>query len=351
MSVAIITGSGGLIGSEAVRHFAGLGMDVAGIDNDMRSVFFGPDASTAHAVAGLTRDVAGYEHHDLDVRDRDGIETLWRKYGHDIALVVHAAAQPSHDWAARDPHTDFGINATGTLNVLDATRVHAPGAVFIHCSTNKVYGDQPNVISVAELPTRYDVPEGSPYADGIDETMPIDDCLHSVFGASKLAADIMAQEYGRYFGVQTTIFRGGTLTGPAHAAAELHGFLAYLVRCVADGRTYRIIGYQGKQVRDAIHAHDVVAAFDAVFHWPTDPGTVYNLGGGRSANVSVLEALSIAQEITGREAVTEYQPAPRVGDHRWWISDMGRFRADYPGWALTYDIPAIMREIHEGRSL
>ncbi len=355
MSVAIVTGSGGLIGSQAVRHFAALGLDVVGIDNDMRAVFFGRDASTARITVSLIRDLPGYEHHDLDVRDRDGVEALWRKYGTDVAVVVHAAAQPSHDWAARDPHTDFEINAAGTLNVLEATRRHAPDAVFLYCSTNKVYGDRPNSLPLLELHDRYEIDPrngyaGYTYRDGIDETMPIDDCLHSIFGASKLAADIMAQEYGRYFGLRTVIFRGGTLTGPAHAAAELHGFLAYLMRAVADGRTYRIIGYRGKQVRDAIHAHDVLTAFEAVFYEPPAPGTVYNLGGGRHANCSVLEALTLAQRIAGREAVIEYEPTPRVGDHRWWITDMARFRADYPGWTQTYDIPAILREIHERRT-
>lgn len=352
MSVAIVTGSAGLIGSQAVRHFAALGLDVVGIDNDMRATFFGPDASTEPLAKQLQHDLPLYSHRVVDIRDRHTMADLWRRYGKNVALVVHAAAQPSHDWAAREPLTDFDVNAVGTINVLEATRQHAPDAVVIHCSTNKVYGDWPNEVPVAEWPTRYEYAfiNGGLYPfgasdDGIDETMTVDACLHSVFGASKVAADVMAQEYGRYFGLRTVIFRGGTLTGPAHAAAELHGFLAYLMRAVSTGRTYRVIGYGGKQVRDAIHAHDVLTAFEAVFRQPPAPGTVYNLGGGRHANVSVLEALALAAEISGREPVVEHVTEPRVGDHRWYISDMAKFRADYPDWSLTYDVPAILREI------
>jgi CDP-paratose 2-epimerase len=350
VSVVVVTGSGGLIGSAAARHFAALGLDVAGIDNDMRATFFGPLASTHGVSKTLERDLPGYVHHDADIRSRPALAEIWRRHGRNISLVVHTAAQPSHDWAAREPLTDFDINAAGTLNALELTRRYAPGAVFVHCSTNKVYGDRPNTIALIEHATRYDVPIGTRYAAGIDESMPVDDCLHSLFGASKLAADVMVQEYGRYFGMRTAVFRGGTLTGPAHAAAELHGFLAYLVRCVAEGRTYRIFGYKGKQVRDAIHARDVVTAFEAFWRHPR-PGAVYNLGGGRRCNISVLEALQLAQEITGRDAVTEYMDVPRRGDHQWWITDMGRFRSDYPQWTQTYDIPAIMREIHERRDV
>lgn len=349
MSVAIVTGSGGLIGSQAVRHFAALGLDVVGVDNDMRAKFFGPDASTEPVSEALVRDLPGYVHCGTDVRDRLGLAGIWRRYGRDVSVVVHAAAQPSHDWAAREPLTDFDVNAVGTLNVLEATRSHAPDAVVIHCSTNKVYGDRPNQLPLTEFATRYDLlPTFAHYAPqaGIDETAPIDATLHSVFGASKVAADVMAQEYGRYFGLRTGIFRGGCLTGPGHQGAELHGFLAYLMRCVATGELYRVIGYGGKQVRDVIHAHDVVTAFEAFWRDPR-PGEVYNLGGGRQSNVSVLEALALAEQLTGRAAKTEHVTEARRGDHIWYISDMSKFRADFPQWTQTYDIPAIMRELAE----
>lgn len=357
MSVAIITGSGGLIGSAAARHFAGLGLDVVGIDNDMRAAFFGLDASTQTTAKALERDLPSYAHWDVDIRSRAALADIWRRYGRDITLVIHAAAQPSHDWAAREPLTDFDINAGGTLNVLEATRQHAPDAVVVHCSTNKVYGDRPNDLPFHELETRYEINaraldfEDEPGAigagwPGVREGMPIDACLHSVFGASKVAADVMAQEYGRYFGLRTGVFRGGTLTGPGHAGAELHGFLAYLVRSVAEGRTYRVIGHGGKQVRDVIHAHDVVTAFEQFWHDPR-PGEVYNLGGGRQSNVSVLEALAFAEEATGRKAQTEYVDEPRRGDHIWYVSDMAKFRGHYPRWTQTYDIPAIVAELAE----
>lgn len=346
MSVAIITGSGGLIGSAAARHFAELGLDVVGIDNDMRAAFFGPDASTREMSNKLERDLPNYRHYGIDIRSRGSLAGLARRYGKSITVVVHAAAQPSHDWAARDPLTDFDINAVGTLNVLELARVDAPDAVFIHCSTNKVYGDRPNTIPLVELTTRHDVPPDSPYAAGIDESMPIDGCLHSVFGASKLAADVMAQEYGRYFGLRTGIFRGGTLTGVDHAGTELHGFLAYLVRCVAQGRTYRVIGYKGKQVRDVIDARDVVSAFEAFWRDPR-PGEVYNLGGGPKSNISVLEALDMVQEITGRDAITEYVDEPRRGDHVWYVSDMSKFSGHYPQWTPTSGMTGMVKELAE----
>lgn len=349
MSVAIVTGSGGLIGSQAVRHFAGLGLDVVGIDNDMRAQFFGVDASTATVAKALERDLPGYHHWDVDIRNRVALADIWRKYGRDVTLLVHAAAQPSHDWAAREPLTDFDVNAGGTLNVLEVTRRHAPDAAFVHCSTNKVYGDRPNALPLAELETRYEVDHNATlgvFRDGINEGMAIDACLHSVFGASKVAADVMVQEYGRYFGMKTGVFRGGCLTGPGHQGAELHGFLAYLMRCVATGETYRIIGYGGKQVRDVIHAHDVVTAFEQFWRAPR-AGEVYNLGGGRQSNVSVLEALVLAEQIAGRDAKTELVDEPRRGDHIWYVSDMAKFRGHYPQWTQTYDIPGIMRELAE----
>ncbi len=350
MSIALVTGSAGLIGSESARHFAGMGMDVVGIDNDLRQYFFGVDGSTARSLGKLTTDLgATYSHFSTDIRDREGLATIFKKYGRDISVVIHTAAQPSHDWAAKEPYTDFDVNAVGVLNMLENTRLHCPEAAFIHCSTNKVYGDRPNSLPLEELETRYEITPGHPYEQGISEDMSIDDCLHSIFGASKVAADVMAQEYGRYFGINTVCFRGGTLTGPAHSAAELHGFLAYLMRCVMEGRTYNLYGYKGKMVRDAIHSHDVLTAFEAFFRQPSS-AEVYNLGGGRFANVSHIEAFQLAEEITGRTAVINYVDQPRVGDHQWWIGSMEKFRSHYPDWRQTYDIESILREIYEANA-
>ncbi|GAA1580331.1 NAD-dependent epimerase/dehydratase family protein [Actinoplanes couchii] len=346
-SVVVITGSAGLIGSEAVRHFAGLGMDVVGVDNDMRGYFFGADGSTQWNLQRLVKEVGDrYTHHSIDIRDRDGLDKLFTGLGSNVGLVIHAAAQPSHDWAAREPFTDFDVNAVGTINMLEATRRHAIEAPFIFTSTNKVYGDTPNSLPLVEQETRWELPEDHQYYGGIDETMTIDSSMHSVFGASKVAADIMVQEYGRYFGMPTAVFRGGTLTGPGHSAAELHGFLAYVMRCVMEQRTYRIFGYKGKMVRDAIHSHDLITAFGA-FHKAPRVAEVYNMGGGRFSNCSHIEAFKIAEEITGLEARTEYVEENRAGDHQWWISGTRRFEEHFPDWKLTYDVPAILREIYE----
>jgi CDP-paratose 2-epimerase len=347
MSVAVITGSCGLIGFESAAHFGSDGMTVAGIDNDMRAAFFGPEASTRASRERLQTALgASYEHHDLDVRDRAAMLTLFERYGNEISLVVHTAAQPSHDWAAREPFTDFDINAVGTLNLLEATRLHAPDAVFIFTSTNKVYGDTPNSLPFVELEQRWELPDDHEWHGGIDETMSIDASLHSLFGASKVAADVLVQEYGRYFELRTACFRGGTLTGPNHAAAELHGFLAYVVRCAMTRRPYTIYGYKGKQVRDAIHSSDLIACFDA-FHRAPRVAQVYNIGGGRFSNVSVLEAIDLVQEVTGEEMSYEYTDTNRVGDHIWWIGDNGRFAEHYPEWRQEYDVRAIAEELYE----
>jgi CDP-paratose 2-epimerase len=347
VSVALVTGSAGLIGSEAARHFAGLGLDVVGIDNDMRRYFFGEDGSTAWSVLRLTTELGdAYTHFDVDIRDRDGLGAIFKKYGSDIAVVIHTAAQPSHDWAVKEPFTDFDVNAVGTLNVLENTRQHAAEAPFIHCSTNKVYGDRPNSLPLVERETRYEIEPGHPYQQGITEDMPIDTSLHSVFGASKVAADVMVQEYGRYFGMRTACFRGGTLTGPGHSAAELHGFLGYVMRCAMERRVYRIYGYKGKMVRDAIHSHDVVAAFEAFFRAPRS-AEVYNLGGGRYSNTSHLEVFALAEKITGNQMRTTYSDQHRIGDHQWWIGSNARFRSHYPQWRMTYDVPAILTEIYQ----
>ena len=347
MSVALITGSAGLIGSEAVRHFAKLGFTVAGIDNDMRSYFYGADGSTSWQVDELQRELgASYEHHGIDIRDRDGLDKLFKHYGSDLAVVIHCASQPSHDWAAKEPFTDFDINATGTLNLLEYTRQHAIGAPFIFCSTNKVYGDTPNRLPLVEQDTRWEIDPSHPYADGIREDMSIDATKHSIFGASKVAADVMVQEYGRYFDMKTAVFRGGTLTGPAHSAAELHGFLGYVMRCVMERRNYNIYGYKGKQVRDAIHSHDVVTAFEAYYREPR-VAEIYNLGGGRASNISMQEAFTLAEEITGEKAQTTYVEQNRIGDHIWWVSSMARFQEHYPKWTMQHDVDSIMRGIYE----
>jgi CDP-paratose 2-epimerase len=347
MGVAVVTGSAGLIGSEATRHFASLGLDVVGIDNDMRREFFGAEASTAWNVVRLTGELGtAYTHYDVDIRDRAALAEIFARYARDIAVVIHTAAQPSHDWAVRDPYTDFDINATGTLNVLQNVREHCIEAPVIHCSTNKVYGDRPNSLPLTERETRWEIDPSHPYSDGVTEDMPIDATLHSVFGASKVAADVMVQEYGRYFGMRTACFRGGTLTGPAHSATELHGFLGYVMRCAMEHRTYKIFGYKGKMVRDAIHSHDVVTAFEAYFRAPRS-AAVYNLGGGRHSNCSHLEAFALAEEITGQQMRTEYQETNRVGDHMWWIGSNAAFQRDYPDWKQVYDVPMILREIYE----
>jgi CDP-paratose 2-epimerase len=347
MGVVVVTGSGGLVGGEATRYFARLGYDVVGIDNDMRSTFFGREASTAWNVERLQHQLErAYRHEDVDIRDRDTILGLFSRLGEEIALVIHAAAQPSHDWAARDPFTDFDVNAGGTLNLLEATRRHAPGAVFIFCSTNKVYGDRPNRLPFVELDRRFEIDPTHPYVRGIGEDMSVDACLHSLFGASKLAADVLVQEFGRYFEMRTACFRGGTLTGPGHSATELHGFLAYVMRCVMTGTPYTVHGYMGKQVRDAIHSSDLIRAFHRFFEHPRI-AEVYNIGGGRFSNCSVLEAIDLAEETTGRRLEWSYSDRNRTGDHIWWVGDNGRFQAHYPGWELEYDVPGILQEIHE----
>lgn len=346
MSVALITGSAGLIGSEAALFFAGLGMDVVGVDNDMRKTFFGDDASTAWNQKRLEGELgARYRHHAIDIRDSAALDALFRHHGSAITLVIHTAAQPSHDWAARDPGMDFSVNATGTLNVLEATRQHCPRAVFIFTSTNKVYGDAPNRLPLIEQELRWEIDPAHTYSGGIREDMSIDQTLHSLFGASKVAADVLVQEYGRYFGMQTGCFRGGCLTGPNHSGTELHGFLAYLMKCAITGKPYTVFGYKGKQVRDNIHSADLIGAFHHFFQAPR-VGEVYNAGGGRFSNCSMLEAIRVCEEMTGGPMQWTYSDTNRVGDHIWWISDNGRFEGHFPDWRLAYDVPAILREIH-----
>ncbi len=347
MSVAVVTGSGGLIGSEAAKALHENGLDVVGIDNDMRRRFFGDEASTAWNVKELQRTLPRYTHHAVDIRDEAGIDAVFRPLGDAIALVIHTAAQPSHDWAAREPVTDFTVNANGTLVMLEAVRKHCREATFIFTSTNKVYGDLPNSLPLVERETRWEVDPAHPCAEhGIDESMSIDQSMHSLFGASKVAADVLTQEYGRYFGIRTGTFRGGCLTGPAHSGTELHGFLAWLVKCAVTGRPYTVFGYQGKQVRDNIHSHDLVTAFWQFFRNPR-PGAVYNMGGSRHSHCSMLEAIRATEEMCGRRLSWTLSEQNRAGDHIWYVSDVRRFRRDYPEWSYAYDQQRILREIVE----
>jgi CDP-paratose 2-epimerase len=346
LSIAIITGSAGLIGSQATKFFTGKGLQVVGIDNDMRSYFFGADASTFWNLRRLQDELPTYRHENIDIRDQAAIFQLFERYGRNIRLIVHTAAQPSHDWAAREPFTDFGVNATGTLHLLEATRRYAPEAVFIFTSTNKVYGDTPNYLPIVERETRWEIEPSHPYADGIDESMSIDQSMHSIFGASKVAADVMVQEYGRYFGMRTACFRGGCLTGPDHSGAELHGFLAYLMKCCVWRKPYTVFGYKGKQVRDNIHSYDLVNAFHSFFQNPRC-GEVYNMGGGRFSNCSMLEAINLCSQISGNEFRWTYAENNRQGDHIWWISNTAKFQSHYPDWKLTYDVRKILQEIFD----
>ncbi|MEO0132238.1 MAG: NAD-dependent epimerase/dehydratase family protein [candidate division WOR-3 bacterium] len=342
---ALITGSCGLIGSESVSFLAEKGFQIVGIDNDMRAYFFGKEASTSWQKERLLEKYKNvYKHCDLDIRNYDGLIKIFKDFVPD--LIIHTAAQPSHDWAAKDPFTDFTINANGTLNLLEATRNYAPDAVFIYTSTNKVYGDEPNRLPLIELEKRYEISPDHKYHNGIDETMSIDQNLHSLFGASKLAGDILVQEYGRYFGLKTVSFRGGCLTGPQHSGTQLHGFLSYLVRCAITGKTYNIFGYKGKQVRDNIHSYDLVNAFYHYYLNPR-PGEVYNIGGGRFSNCSILEAIEIIEKLCGKKVSYQYIDTPRRGDHIWYISDISKFKKDYPNWDYTYTLEQIITEIYE----
>lgn len=343
----MVTGSAGLIGSEAVRHFAARGMDVVGIDNDLRRYFFGAEASTEWMREQLRSSIRNYQHYEIDIRDSSAIIKIFRDLGRSISLVVHTAAQPSHDWAAKEPFTDFTVNANGTLNLLEATRQFATDATFIFTSTNKVYGDAPNSLPLVERETRWELDPAHVFAErGISEEMSIDRSLHSLFGASKVAADLMVQEYGRYFGLKTVCFRAGCLTGPNHSGAQLHGFLGYLMKCAATGTPYKIFGHKGKQVRDNMHSSDLIRAFQSFFESPR-PAEVYNIGGSRFSNCSMLEAITMCEEICQRPLTREYRPESRVGDHIWWISDISKFQAHYPEFRLHYDTKAILREIFE----
>jgi CDP-paratose 2-epimerase len=347
MNIALVTGSSGLIGGESVEFFAGKFDKVIGIDNNLRSYFFGADSSTEWNRDRLEGKLSNFRSYNADIRDYASLETIFKEYGKDIKLIVHTAAQPSHDWAAKEPLTDFGVNATGTLNMLELCRLHCPEAVFIFTSTNKVYGDTPNYLPLIENEKRWEIDEHHAfYKEGIDETMSIDNTKHSVFGASKVAADIMVQEYGRYFGMKTGIFRGGCLTGPNHSGAQLHGFLAYLMKCAISGDHYTIFGYKGKQVRDNIHSYDLVNMFWHYYQNPRE-GEVYNAGGGRFSNCSMLEAIEWCEKISGNKMNYSYAETNRIGDHIWYISDVSRFRQHYPGWNYRFNLEDTLVEMHD----
>jgi len=345
MKIALITGSGGLIGSEAVSFFAGKFDLVVGIDNNLREYFFGAEASTDWNRSRLAERFLNYTDYPADIRNYPELEIIFKRYGKDISLIIHTAAQPSHDWAAKEPLTDFSVNAMGTINLLELTRLHCPDAVFIFTSTNKVYGDNPNILPLVELETRWEIDKSHPYFEkGIDEQMSIDQSKHSVFGASKVAADIMVQEYGKYFNMRTGVFRGGCLTGPNHSGAQLHGFLAYLMKCTITGNPYTIFGYKGKQVRDNIHSYDLVNMFWNFYQSPRS-GEVYNAGGGRFSNCSMLEAIAMCEEITGNRLSCSYSDTNRVGDHIWYISDVSKFQDHYPAWEFSYGMKETLVEM------
>jgi len=338
----LVTGSSGLIGSESVKFFCSKGFEVVGVDNNFRAYFFGKEAGTEWNRKNLEKKFKNFSSYPVDIRDFTGLESIFKK--NRFSLIIHTAAQPSHDWAAREPLTDFTINANGTLNLLELSRKYCASAAFIFTSTNKVYGDLPNELPLIELETRYEIKPTHRFKRGIDETMSIDQSTHSVFGASKAAADVMVQEYGKYFGMNTVVFRGGCLTGPAHSGAKLHGFLAYLVKSIATGEEYTILGYKGKQVRDNIHSYDLVNAF---YHYYNDPkkGEVYNIGGSRHSNISILEAITKIEKILKKKAKVKYSKHARIGDHIWYISDVTKFKTDYPSWEYKYDSDSIVKEI------
>lgn len=345
MDICLITGSAGLIGSEAVEFLSDKFDKIIGIDNNMRQDFFGVSASTLWNQARLQKTIGNYTHYSIDIRNKEAIENVFKAYGSDIKLIIHTAAQPSHDWAVNDPYTDFSVNANGTLVLLETTRQYAKNAVFIFTSTNKVYGDRPNLLPLVELETRWELDTSHPYYKcGIDESMSIDQSKHSLFGASKVAADILVQEYGKYFDMSTAVFRGGCLTGPNHSGTKLHGFLSYLMKCAISGEHYTVLGYKGKQVRDNIHSYDLVNMFWNFYQNPRC-GEVYNAGGGRHSNCSMQEAIALCENIVGKKMNYSYSEENRIGDHIWWISDVNKFKGHYPAWNYHYNVEDILHQI------
>ncbi len=338
MKIALITGSSGLIGSEAVSFFSEKFDLIVGVDNNLRAYFFGNEASVEWNKKRLEEKFTNFKSYSSDIRNIENLQNIFKEYGNDIKLILHTAAQPSHDWAAKEPFTDFTVNANGTLNMLEMCRLHCPESVFIFTSTNKVYGDTPNKLPLHELENRWEIDTAHPYFEnGIDESMSIDQTKHSLFGASKVAADILVQEYGKYFGMKTGVFRGGCLTGPNHSGTQLHGFLAYLMKCAITKNQYTIFGYKGKQVRDNIHSWDLVNMFWNFYQKP-NAGEVYNAGGGRFSNCSMLEAIEICERISGNKMNFSYSDTNRIGDHIWWVSDVSKFKADYPNWTWKYNL-------------
>lgn len=343
MKTVIVTGCGGLIGRESAEFFISKGFNVIGIDNNMREYFFGIDGSVFSNLEVLVNS-NNFLNYNVDIRDYESLENIFKTYSTDVSCIIHTAAQPSHDWAAKEPFTDFNINAKGTLNLLELTKKYCDKAVFIFTSTNKVYGDNPNYLPFIEQDTRFELPEDHKYHIGIDETFSMDNTKHSLFGCSKASADLYVQEYARYFGLNTTIFRGGCLTGSKHKGAELHGFLNYLVKCNKEGRVYNIFGYKGKQVRDNIHSSDLVSAFYEVYLNPKK-GEVYNIGGGRYSNCSIIEAINMIDTLTGIKTKVNYKDDNRIGDHMWWISNVTKFKQHYPNWDYKYNIEDIIKDI------
>jgi|TARA_Y100000389_G_C17461712_1_gene522267 CDP-paratose 2-epimerase len=340
----LITGSDGLIGSESVRYFSDLGFQILGIDNNSRKKFFGEEASVLWNRKELKKNIKNYTHFNQDIQNNKQIDKIFKEYGKNIVLIIHAAAQPSHDWAASNPRLDYMVNSLGTLNLLEAYRKYSPEASFIFTSTNKVYGDNPNRLNLVEDKFRYKVKAGTKFEFGINEQMSIDNTLHSVFGASKTSADILVQEYGKYFELKTVSFRGGCLTGPSHSGTSLHGFLSYLMKCIMTDSKYTIYGYKGKQVRDNIHSEDLVKAFYEFYLNPTN-GEVYNIGGGIESNCSMLEAINIGEQIANKKLDYTYSDNSRIGDHIWYVSDLSKFKKDYPKWKIEKGIEIIMHEI------
>ena len=347
----LITGSSGLIGSQSARFFAQKGYKIVGIDNDLRQFFFGENATTEWQLKQLQAEIKHYEHHAIDIRDREAIFQLVKSLAGEIELVIHAAAQPSHDWAATNPIVDFEVNAVGTLNLLEATRQNCIHAPFIFTSTNNLYGDRINFMEFDELPTRWELPTSHPYFEyGIDEDFSIDATTHTLFGASKVGADILVQEYGRYYGMYTAAFRGGCLTGPAHSGTQLHGFLSYLMQCVVTGKHYNVLGYKGKQVRDNIHSYDLVNMFWHFFQNPRQ-GEVYNAGGSRHSHASMLETITLCENVADRQLNKSFVEEARLADHKWWVSDVRKFQRHYPHWQYTYNLKDIVEEVYQAMDL
>ncbi|MDC3391143.1 NAD-dependent epimerase/dehydratase family protein [Candidatus Pelagibacter sp.] len=344
MKICVVTGSNGLVGSESVRFFSSKKFKVVGIDNNLRKFFFGKNGDTTWVKKKLNNELKNYTHYNYDIRDKNKISNIFKKYSKDIKIIIHCAAQPSHDWAYQNPQLDFETNANGTLNLLQNFHKYCPKSVFINLSTNKVYGDNPNKLNLIEKKLRYELPKKHEYFYGIDEKMSIQNCVHSLFGVSKLSADLMVQEYGKNFSLKTVSFRAGCLTGPMHSSAELHGFLSFLVKQIINKKKYKIFGYKGKQVRDNLHSFDLVNAFWNFYKSPRY-GEIYNIGGSRKSNCSVLEAIEIIEKLSGIKANFSVLKDNRVGDHKWWISNVKKFKKHYPNWMIKYNIEKVIKDI------